>query len=96
MQLSNISLEDGRAMATIMKLLASGRWDLSGKDTEHFVVAHRWIAEIAKAMAAQLQSSPKSAAAPDPASQAGAASQSIKIKAMGPLGSSPSKRRKSK
>lgn len=86
MKLSDISLEDGRMCVQLIKLLASGRWDLSGADAEALVATRKWVQSLAADMGTQLKGAP--------APKAEAPSGGFKLKAMGPIGSSTKKKRK--
>ena len=55
MQLSGVTLDDGRAAAMLVQLIGTGRWDLSGKDAEALVHAKTWLASLATQMATQLR-----------------------------------------
>lgn len=88
MKLSNVTLEDGRMCIQLIKLLSTGRWDLSGADAEALVATKKWVQVLASDMGAQLKE-PTALAPTGPAAPA----SSFKVKAMGPI-NSPSKRKK--
>lgn len=91
MQVSQVTNDDGRACAQLIRFLNAARWDLTGGDAEELIKCKRWIQDIAGKMAGQLKGSEP---APTPAAPTPATDQTMRIKAMGPLGSSPQKKRK--
>lgn len=84
MQLSNVSMEDGKYCATLVNILTKGRWDLSGSDAEELMKVRRWVHDLAMQMAQQLKSS-----SPPPAAGSPAPIQGMKIKSAGPLPGKP-------
>lgn len=55
MKLSQVSLDDGRAVAGLLKLVGSGRWDLSAGDAEHLVNIKKWLQSVAGEIAKELK-----------------------------------------
>lgn len=88
MDVSKVTEQDGLDMANTINFMKAGRWDLSGKDAEALVGAKKWLTGVALKMAQQLSPQTSPSVAPE--------SQSMKIKAMGPIPSSPSKRKSRK
>lgn len=90
MDVSKVSLEDGRACAQLIKFLNVGRWELSGSDAEVLSSTKRWVQELAMRMAEQLKAkteAPPTAVAP----------QGFRVKSIGSLpGSSPKSAPKAK
>lgn len=89
MKLSNVTLDDGRMCVQLVKLLATGRWDLSGADAEALVATKKWLQVLAGQMGEQLKE-PTALAPTGPAAPAGG----FKVKAMGPIGSASKAKRK--
>ncbi len=98
MDITKVSKEDGLACAQLMNALKVGRFDLSGQDLEAFVMAKRWLQALGGKMAEQLRTSPPAAAlsasSTPSASGASNAPAPMRVKNMGPLGGSTSKKRK--
>lgn len=88
MRLSDVKMEDGRMCVQLIKLLATGRWDLSGADAEAMVATKRWVQALAADMGEQLKGLEKAPAEPS--------STSMKVKAMGPIGGSMNTKKKRK
>lgn len=85
MQVSQVTNDDGIRCANLINFLKKARWDLSGNDVDELVAVKRWVSDMATKMAAELGNKPKPEATPTP----------MKIKAMGPIGSSkPTKKKK--
>lgn len=89
MQVSQVSLDDGRQCAVLLQLLKGGRWDLSGDDAQRFVDAKKWVASLAASMASQLKT-PESPPTPAPPGNG------FKVVGMGPIGSSKPGKKKRK
>lgn len=98
MQVTNVTNDDGRKMANLINFLKAGRWDLSGNDADALVAVKQWVQSVAMDMASKL--TPVKAASPTPEEQPTSVPQEapagFKIKAMGPIGSTPAKTRKKK
>lgn len=91
MKLSEVTGQDGVALATLLKVIAAARFDgLTGTDIEAFMRAKQWLHALATQMAEQLQG--QSTSAPTAASK----SEGMKIKAMGPIGASSTSKKKRK
>lgn len=88
MQVTNVSNDDGRACAHLITFLKAGRWELTGDQPDQLVIAKRWLSELATQMATDMKARQSGTATPEVSSASG--SQDFKIKAMGPLPTSPS------
>lgn len=86
MQLSNVSLEDGRKCAQLLNILKSGRWDLDGKNIEVYTDTLKWVQSLAIDMAGHLKQIPTT---PVPISST---SPTMRIKSAGSLDGSKSKK----
>lgn len=82
MQLSEVRIEDGKACASLINLLKTGRWELSGDDAEELVRVKKWVHGLALSMAEKLKPAAQEKAQPSPAP----ASTAMKIKSRGPIG----------
>lgn len=90
MEISKVSLEDGKKCAQLLNILKSGRWDLTGAEQLAFMETFKWVNDLAIKMAKQLESVQKEvkSAAPAPASGG------MKIKSIGKLPTSKQKKSK--
>lgn len=77
MEVTKVTMEDGRRMADVINLLKAGRWDMSAKDMQAHTAALGWLIELAKGMASGLIGQP---AAAQPSNGG------MKVTGMGPLG----------
>lgn len=90
LDVSKVSNDDGKACAQLMNFLKLGKWELSGSDADVLYRTKAWVMELARKMAADLKSQPPiSGPAPSPASS----SNGFKVKAMGPIGKPPRKKK---
>lgn len=92
MDLSNVTLDDGRRLAALVQLLKAGRWDLSGAEAEELVRVKLWVQELATKMVPALKSPPT----PAPSQEAAPAGGGFKVKSMGQLPTKARKGRKAK
>lgn len=95
MQLANVTDDDGRRCAALIKLIATGRWDLSGKDAEELVRVKQWIQQLAGQMADQLRSkqpAPPATQADIPPAPAGG----FRVRAAGPISTGKAGRKSKK
>jgi hypothetical protein len=88
MKISEVSVEDGRMCVQLIKLISSGRWDLSGADAEALVATKRWIQSLAMVMGEQLKTKPAEPAAPV------SSTEGFKVKSMGSLPTATKRSRK--
>ncbi len=88
MLIDKVSMDDGRACAVLIKLISSGKWELSGDEAAALVSSKKWLHDLAMQMATILKSKPDAPKAPE--------STGMKVKAMGPLSSPSIKPRKKK
>lgn len=92
MDIKNVSLEDGRQCAHLIKALGAARFaDLSGSDLEAVVAAKQWLRALAGKMADELKLSQKPVS---PTESKKEPEQGFKIKGMGPIGSTPKSKKK--
>lgn len=91
MEVSKVTLDDGRACASLIKFLTHGRWELSGAEAETLMRSKKWVHDLAMKMAGQLQASESSKQSPQSVPQTG-----FKVKAMGPIATSNSKKKNRK
>lgn len=85
MDVSKVSMADGKACAQLLNLLRSGKWELSGADATVYVDTVRWVHGLATSMAAQLKDT-----SPVPASGTSSLPPGgMKVKSITPM-SSPS------
>lgn len=90
MKVSEVTVSDGKSCALLIKFLNNGRWELSGTDAETLAQTKRWLHDVAVAMAAQLQPAAPVPGAPAPTPPSGG----FRVKAMGPLSSKQSRKKK--
>lgn len=93
METKQVSKEDGIRCANLIKFLTAGRWDFTGTDVEEFMRVRKWVHDLAQSMATNLRETGVVGPATPPPAVA-PASGPMKIKAMGPLGAGPGKRKK--
>lgn len=92
MQVSNVTQDDGIQCATVMRALSKATFNnVSQKDMEALRIASRWITDLAKLMAEQLSRGSHSKVE---ANQEAASETPMRIKAMGPIGGKPTKKKK--
>lgn len=85
MDISKLTSDDAIRCANLAKLLANGRWDLTGSNAEELVRVKKWVHDLAMQMAAQLKpQAPTAKQEP----------QTMKVKAMGALPPSKSSQKK--
>lgn len=87
MKISDVSMNDGKMCAQLLNLLKMGRWELSGPDIAAHSATVQWVHYLASQMASELKptaTADKSASKTD---------GGLKIKAMGPIGSQPRKKK---
>lgn len=90
MNLDNVSVDDGKGCAGVLKYLISGRWELTGAEADELAAAKRWVHNLALQMASHLK--PK-----DPApAQHDTPSTGFRVKSITHLKPSPSKKQPSK
>lgn len=92
MNVNEVSNEDGRACAQLLKFLSHGKWELSGDDAEILSKTKQWVHGLAIKMANDIKSKSNPAPVPPPVSE----STGFKIKGMGPLAGSNTKKLKNK
>jgi hypothetical protein len=85
MNISDVTLDDGRKCAQLLQLLKRGRWDLSASDVQAFNETLQWVQSLAANIAPKLRS--PAAKSPDPvaAPVAPTSTEGFRVKAMGPL-----------
>lgn len=87
MNISNVTIQDGKLCAILINALNAARFaDVSGKDVEAIVAAKKWLADVAIQMASELKKKPDSPSVP--------AITGFKVKSMGKLPASNSKKKK--
>lgn len=90
MQVSEVSNEDAMQLACVIKALGVATFpSVSGKDIDAVYLAKRWLFELAQKVASGL---PKKV--PVPSAPPASSTQGMKVKAMGPIGSSPKRKKK--
>lgn len=95
MKVSEVSELDGKMCAQLINAIKNARWDnLSADDMEQLTLTRKWLYSVAVSMGEQLKA--KAPAIEAPVSSAAPASEGIKIKNMGPIGSSRPKVKKKK
>lgn len=96
MQVSNVTQQDAVACAQLIRALQAARFDgLSGKDIEAYIVSQKWLGELGLQIA-KLLPGPHQAALVKPKEEPKAGDQTMRIKAMGPIGGKPMSKRKKK
>lgn len=92
MLVTNVSNEDGLSMAHILNALKAARFDgITGEDMEKIYQAKRWLSNLASQMAEELRSPKILMDQPRVTENA-----TFRVKAMGSIGSSPTKKSRKK
>jgi hypothetical protein len=79
MRILEATNEDGKRCIALIRLLSTGRWDLSAADAEELVKVRVWVGGLANELAGKLRASEATTAVAAPAEQA------MRVKSMGPL-----------
>lgn len=89
MNLTNVTMDDGKKCAQLLNLLHAGKWDLSGADIAAHSDTVRWLHGLANQMAEQLKLSKATPTTPAVTvdSLTAPTTQAFRIKQMGPIGS---------